>query len=117
MWGISGIYLGLPAPFNAVVDYLDQPESRQLRFGDQVLAWLARLHFGRFPSLTLEITWTIFGLMPVVLLITGALMWWNRVLGPWYRANLAGKKGAPETWSARPENSAAVYTSRRTSAS
>ena len=117
MWGLSGIYLGLPAPFNAVVDYLDGPETRQLRWGDNVLAWLARLHFGRFPSLTLEITWTVFGLVPVVLLITGALMWWNRVLGPWYRANLAGKKGAPESWASRPENSAAVYSSRRTSAS
>ena len=31
---------------------------------DNVLAWLARLHFGRFPSLTLEITWTVFGLVP-----------------------------------------------------
>lgn len=117
MWAISGIYLGVPAPFNAVVDYFDGPESRQLRIGDNILDWLARLHFGRFPSLTLKITWTVFGLVPVVLLITGALMWWNRVLGPWYRATLAGKKGVPATWASRPENSAAVYSSRGTSAS
>jgi uncharacterized iron-regulated membrane protein len=117
MWGISGIYLGFPAPFNALVDYLDGPETRQLRWGDQVLAWLARLHFGRFPSLTLEITWTIFGLIPVVLLITGALMWWNRVLGPWYRRNVAEKNRATESWPAHPENSTAVYNSRRASSS
>lgn len=85
MWGISGIYLSWPGPFNGVVDYFDAPASRDLRFGDQVLAWLARLHFGRFPSLPLKIVWTVFGLVPVVLLVTGALMWWNRVLGPWYR--------------------------------
>lgn len=117
MWGISGIYLGLPAPFNAAVEFLDGPESRQLRWGDNLLAWLARVHFGRFPSLTLEITWTIFGIAPVVLLITGALMWWNRVLGPWYRRNLAERKGAPETWAPRPENPAPAYPSGRTSAS
>jgi uncharacterized iron-regulated membrane protein len=27
-----------------------------------------------------RIVWAIFGLMPVFLFITGAIMWWNRVL-------------------------------------
>ena len=117
MWGISGIYLGLPAPFNALVDFLDGAETRQLRAGDAILAWLARLHFGRFASLPLKIAWTVFGLIPVVLLVTGALMWWNRVLGPWCRRTVAEKNRASASWPAPPENSAAVYNSRRTSAS
>jgi uncharacterized iron-regulated membrane protein len=117
MWGISGIYLALPAPFNAVVDFLNGPEGLRLRTGDAVLAWLARVHFGRFPSLTLKITWTIFGLIPVVLLITGALMWWNRVVRPWYRRSLAEKQRASASWPAHPENSSSVYNSRRTSPS
>jgi len=91
MWGVSGVYLAWPAPFNGLVDYLEAPQSRDLRFGDQVLSWLAKLHFGRFPSLTLKLAWTIFGLLPVVLLVTGALMWCNRVLGPWSRRKLAPK--------------------------
>jgi uncharacterized iron-regulated membrane protein len=85
MWGISGVYLAWPAPFHGLVDYLEAPESRDLHVGDQVLSWLAKLHFGRFPSLTLKLVWTVFGLIPVVLLVTGVLMWWNRVVAPWWR--------------------------------
>jgi uncharacterized iron-regulated membrane protein len=85
MWGISGVYLAWPAPFHGMVDYLEAPQSRDLQVGDQVLSWLAKLHFGRFPSLTLKLVWTVFGLIPVVLLVTGVLMWWNRVVAPWWR--------------------------------
>jgi uncharacterized iron-regulated membrane protein len=115
MWGISGIYLSWPAPFNGLVDFFDTTQSRDPRFGDQVLAWLARLHFGRFPSLSLKLVWTFFGLVPVALLITGVLMWWNRVLGPWYRRRLAesGRLHVPRIPQTR--DSAAVYNSRSTS--
>ena len=112
MWGISGIYLSWPSPFNDLVDYLDGPQSRNPRFGDQVLAWLARLHFGRFPSLTLKLLWTILGLVPVALLVTGILMWWSRVLGPWYRRTLAGKRQIQAERPPHTRESAAVYDSR-----
>ena len=88
MWGISGVYLAWPAPFHGMVDYLEAPPSRDLQVGDQVLSWLAKLHFGRFPSLTLKLVWTVFALIPVVLLVTGVLMWWNRVVAPWWRRTL-----------------------------
>src|SRR5690348_509827 len=107
MWGISGIYLSWPARFNGLVDFLDASQPRDLRFGDQVLAELARLHFGRFRWLPLKIVWTVFGLVPVVLLVTGVLMWWNRVLGPWYRRKLADKDHLQTAPHAR--DSEAVY--------
>jgi uncharacterized iron-regulated membrane protein len=90
MWGISGIYLCIPETFNAVVDILEpvRDSSRTARFGDQVLFWLARLHFGRFAGLPVEIIWTVLGLAPAALFVTGTLMWWNRVLGPWMRRKL-----------------------------
>ena len=115
MWGISGIYLSWPGPFNNLVDFLDSPQSRNLRFGDQVLAWLARLHFGRFPSLPLKIVWTVFGLVPVALLVTGVLMWWNRVLGPWYKRRLAERSQLQTQRPPHARDSAAVYNSRGTS--
>ena len=115
MWGISGIYLSWPGPFNGLVDYFDVPASRDLRFGDQVLAWLARLHFGRFPSLPLKIVWTIFGLVPVALLVTGALMWWNRVLGPWCRRRVAEEGQVRPQRLTHTHDSVAVYNSRSTS--
>ena len=90
MWGISGLYLSIPESFNAVVDYLEPvgESAKTTRFGDQVLFWLSRLHFGRFAGLPVEIIWTVFGLMPAVLFVTGALLWWNRVLRPRMRGRM-----------------------------
>ena len=83
MWGISGIYLSYPDPFTNLVDYL-QPfgENIQVRSGDEFLAWLARIHFGRAYGTTVKWVWTILGLAPALLFVTGAIMWWNRVLRP-----------------------------------
>jgi uncharacterized iron-regulated membrane protein len=85
MWAISGIYLSIPTKFNAAVDFLEplNPSSRSLRFGDQFLYWLAQAHFGRFAGVWVKIVWTVVGLTPAVLFVTGAIMWWKRVLKPW----------------------------------
>jgi uncharacterized iron-regulated membrane protein len=81
-WAISGIYLVFPHPFSAVVDYLEPGDAFSLvpRRGDVALEWLAKLHFGRFAGVKTRWTWAILGVMPPVLFITGAVMWWNRVL-------------------------------------
>lgn len=66
VWGLSGICLCFPAVLNPVLS------------NDGVF-WITQLHFGRFDRVT-EAIWTILGLAPALLAITGALMWWNRVL-------------------------------------
>jgi uncharacterized iron-regulated membrane protein len=85
MWAVSGIYLSIPNVFNSVVDHLEplKAESRSLRFGDQVLFWLAQLHFGRFAGIGTKMIWTAIGLTPAVLFITGSVVWWKRVVNPW----------------------------------
>jgi uncharacterized iron-regulated membrane protein len=85
MWAISGIYLSIPGAFNAAVDYFEplNSSSRSLRFGDRILYWLAQAHFGRFAGVPVKIIWTVVGLAPAALFITGAVMWWKRVLKPW----------------------------------
>ena len=85
MWAFTGIYLSIPTTFNTVVDFLEPPNasSRKLRFGDQMLSWFAQAHFGRFAGVWVKITWTVVGLMPAALFVTGLLMWWKRVLKPW----------------------------------
>jgi uncharacterized iron-regulated membrane protein len=85
MWAISGIYLSIPTAFNAAVDFLEPADegSRSLRFGDQLLYWLAQAHFGRFAGIPVKIIWTVIGLTPAALFLTGLLMWWRRVLKPW----------------------------------
>jgi uncharacterized iron-regulated membrane protein len=107
MWGITGIYLSIPESFNAVVDFFEpiRDSSKTNRFGDQVLFWLARLHFGRFAGLPVKIIWTVFGLAPAVLFVTGTLMWWNRVLGPWMRRRLLVVPEANDVGAPHPDSS------------
>jgi uncharacterized iron-regulated membrane protein len=85
MWAISGVYLSIPKKFNDVVDYFEPtyPSSRGLRKGDQVLYWLTQAHFGRFDGIGVKIIWTVVGLAPAVLFVTGTVIWWKRVLRPW----------------------------------
>jgi uncharacterized iron-regulated membrane protein len=81
MWGVSGIYLGIPDPFNRAVEYIWGSEGAGDRLGDVILLWLSRLHFGRWrdhPSL--KIVWAAFGLAPGLMGVTGVIMWWNRVV-------------------------------------
>jgi uncharacterized iron-regulated membrane protein len=84
MWALSGVYLVFPHPFMAVVDFLDplDPASLTPRRGDLALEWLAKLHFGRFAGIKTKALWTFMGIIPPALFVTGALMWWNRVLRP-----------------------------------
>ena len=108
MWAISGIYLSIPSKFNAAVDFLEPPNasSRSLRFGDQVLYWLAQVHFGRFEGIPVKIIWTVVGLALAALFLTGLLMWWNRVLKPWVgRKAIVSPQMQEVDSAARSENS------------
>ena len=94
IWGVSGVYLSFPNLFHAVVDYFEpfDPSDPADRIGDRVLYWLAYLHFGRLGGRgipgcdrglcneTTKAIWAVAGLVPPALLVTGVLMWWNRVL-------------------------------------
>lgn len=94
LFGITGAYLGNPQPFQDLVDYLEPLTEANAgeRVGDRITYWLAFLHFGRLGgrgipwcgrglcnSVT-KLTWFVFGLAPAVMFVTGAIMWWNRVL-------------------------------------
>jgi uncharacterized iron-regulated membrane protein len=86
VWGISGIYLGIPEPFANFVDSISDPEAIYgERPGDIVLLWLTRLHFGRWRSGPLKALWAFVGLVPAMMFVTGTVMWWNRVVRPWWR--------------------------------
>ncbi len=68
--------------------------------GDEMVRWATRLHYGRFAGWKVKATWVVLGLIPPLLFLTGALMWWNRVLRPsaWRarkRARLAASSAAP----------------------
>src|SRR5712664_550337 len=69
MWGISGLYFAFPQPFNAVFGLIDPGDH----FTDSTLAGLSSLHFGRFGWFA-EAVWTLLGLMPAVLAVTGVFL-------------------------------------------
>ena len=92
MWGITGVYLSFPQPFDAAVEYFEPfDESNPVeRIGDRVLYWLGYAHFGRFGGRIpgcgrrtcneiFKAVWAVFGLVPIIMAVTGAIMWWNRV--------------------------------------
>jgi uncharacterized iron-regulated membrane protein len=79
MWGASGVYLGYPEPFAAAVDRYSNPSTPYgERYGDVVLDWATRLHFGRFDATAWQVAWVLLGLGPVLLAGTGVLLWWLR---------------------------------------
>jgi len=94
LFGLSGAYLGNPEPFQQLADRLQPPtaDNAGIRIVDDVIYWLAYLHFGRIngigipcsgPGLCDQATkaiWAAFGLTPAAMFATGAVMWWNRVL-------------------------------------
>jgi uncharacterized iron-regulated membrane protein len=96
IFGLSGFYLGMPQPFVDLADRLEPADAANTtsRISDQVIYWLAYLHFGRIggigipckgPGLCDQATkavWAMFGLAPAAMVVTGIIMWWNRVLRP-----------------------------------
>jgi len=98
LWGVSGIYFGFPDPFIKVVDYFEPADRAAIgRQGDAFIAWMVRMHFGRYGGMGVRITYVIIGLLPAVMFVTGGIMWWNRVLRRWLaqtRASRAEKMGS-----------------------
>ncbi|MEQ1573588.1 MAG: PepSY-associated TM helix domain-containing protein [Vicinamibacterales bacterium] len=84
MWAVTGVYFAFPEWLYAVVGVFE-PETDEnfgSRNGDDVIAWLVRMHFGRFGGLPVRVAWTVLGLIPAALAITGAMLWWSRVVRP-----------------------------------
>jgi len=94
LFGISGIYLGNPEVFQDLADRIEPltDANARTRTVDQVIYWIAYLHVGRINGIgipcrgpgvcdmTIKLIWAVFGLAPAAMFITGAMMWWNRVV-------------------------------------
>jgi uncharacterized iron-regulated membrane protein len=96
MWALTGAFLSLQPLFASAFDYI-QPfdeSNPEERFVDRIQYWLTYLHFGRLGgrgipgcgrgwcnSMTKAI-WAAVGLVPAAMAVTGALMWWSRVVRP-----------------------------------
>jgi uncharacterized iron-regulated membrane protein len=100
VFAVSGIYLAYPELFQDLADRLEPLTTANagLRISDRVIYWVAILHFGRINGIgfpcrgaglcdqTTKAIWAMFGLAPAAMFVTGAIMWWNRVLRPGWQA-------------------------------
>ncbi|MDR2213305.1 MAG: PepSY domain-containing protein [Pseudomonadales bacterium] len=79
-WGLTAIYFAWPAPFDWVMDFAD-PDLNDFERPDGWLRLLIDLHFGRFRGLLwANILWVFLGLIPAVLIISGVVVWYRRVI-------------------------------------
>jgi uncharacterized iron-regulated membrane protein len=59
-------------------DYLSTYNLNEQGVGTKTLDSFRRLHFGSWGGLTVRIIWSVVGVIPLLLAITGAYMWWTR---------------------------------------
>lgn len=96
IFGASGAYLSFPDAFQNLADRIEPPTAANagIRAVDKIIYWLAFVHFGRVNGIGIpcsgpgvcdqatKAVWAIFGLAPAVMFVTGAILWWKRVLRP-----------------------------------
>lgn len=101
VFALSGIYLANADMIQDFADWLDPVTAPRAgpRLVDQVIYWLAYLHFGRvngigiicsgpgFCDKATKTVWALFGIAPAVMFVTGAMLWWNRVLRPRWKSS------------------------------
>ena len=94
LFGVSGTYLGYPQLFQDLADRMEPLTAANagVRTVDQIIYWLAYLHFGRINGIGIpcrgpglcdsatKLLWAAFGLAPAAMFVTGAVMWRNRVV-------------------------------------
>jgi uncharacterized iron-regulated membrane protein len=78
LWALTGTYFAFPGPIERTIDRLDSDPTDLFRPGESVVTTLVAGHFGRFGPLPIRFVWMALGLLPVVLLVTGLLLWWQR---------------------------------------
>jgi uncharacterized iron-regulated membrane protein len=81
-WALSGVYMAFPGPFENLIDWFDPDLNDFERPGEIVTRVLTQAHFGRFGGLGIRTAWTLLGLVPVLLFVTGFIVWWRRVMRP-----------------------------------
>jgi len=78
-----------PAGSELTPIYLDQYTGQRLAgtaaartWGDAVMARMSPLHVGGVGGQAGRVLWFLLGLSPAVLLVTGLIVWWRRVVRP-----------------------------------
>lgn len=78
VWGLSGIYFAFPELAYPLADADPSNKLPVIRFANAALLWFTNLHFGRFDWAT-KALWTLIGLVPAILVLTGVFMCCHRI--------------------------------------
>jgi uncharacterized iron-regulated membrane protein len=79
-WGLTAVYFAWPLPFDLLMDRFDA-DLMDAERPDGWLLFLIDLHFGRFRgTLWAACLWTVLGLLPAFMYISGFVLWYRRVL-------------------------------------
>lgn len=100
-FSVTGYYNG-SLPYSQLVrvsldphtgEVLGKADTTQQMLGLRVIQYFFTVHFGSFGGegwlgIAVKILWVVVGLVPVLLAVTGLIMYWNRKLRPlWHRLN------------------------------
>ena len=75
MWAVTGGYLVFPGPFAKAITLIAGHNANVDRM-------VHDLHVGNFAGWPVKTLWVVLGLTPALQVVTGFVMWWNRVLRP-----------------------------------
>jgi len=98
MWAITGAYLVFPQIFDQAMNFFAIATNHSGFNLEQVVH---SLHVGNFAGWPVKAAWVVLGLTPPLLVVTGFLMWWNRVVSPWLARRPVAR--APQVAVASPQ--------------
>jgi uncharacterized iron-regulated membrane protein len=87
-WARTGDHQVHVDPYSGVVLAVDSPAAAPA--GLRLIRAMGPVHFGTFGGWFTRIIWLLLGFAPLVLFVSGILMYWNRVL----RKRLTRRKSA-----------------------
>lgn len=94
-WGLTAVYFAWPLPFDQLMDRFDA-DLLDAKRPDGWLLFLIDLHFGRFRgTLWAACLWTVLGLLPAFMYVSGCVLWYRRVLRPRAAPCRSGQRQAP----------------------
>ena len=63
--------------FDIAMEAFDNNREAVVRPGEQLSIKAVDLHFGRFGGTYMRVAWTVLGLVPLFLAVSGVALWWT----------------------------------------